>query len=126
MANKLFIPGPTEVRKEILDEMSRPLIGHRGKEFSALFNEVSPKLQKLLYTKSPVFISTSSALGVMEACVRNCVKEKSLNLVCGNFSERWHKLVGECGKKADKIDVEFGNPIKPEMVEEKPFQHGTV
>ena len=37
MANKLFIPGPTEVRKEILDEMSKPQIGHRTQEFKDLF-----------------------------------------------------------------------------------------
>jgi len=119
MHNKLFIPGPTEVIREVREQLAKPMIGHRGKEFSKLFAETSDKLKKLFYTKNHCFISTSSALGVMEACVRNCVKEKSLNLVCGSFSERWYKLVGECGKKADAVKVEMGKAIKPEMVEEK-------
>ena len=119
MANKLFIPGPTEVREDVLRQLSRPMIGHRSKEFSALYAELIPKLQRLMYTKNHCFISTSSALGIMEACVRNCVRNKSLNLVCGNFSERWYKLAGECGKKADAIKVDFGKAIKQEMVDEK-------
>ena len=46
---KLFIPGPVYVRPEILKEMSREMVmGHRDKEFSDLFNELTPKLNKLL------------------------------------------------------------------------------
>ena len=34
MHKKLLIPGPTEVSKEILNEQTQYLIGHREKEFS--------------------------------------------------------------------------------------------
>lgn len=117
--NKLFIPGPTEVKDEILKELSKPMIGHRSKEFSMLFEEVTQKLNKLLYTNNKCFLSTSSALGVMEACIRNCVKNRALNLVCGAFSDSWFNIVKNCGKEADKIEVEWGKAIRPDMVEEK-------
>ena len=117
---KLFIPGPVYVRPEILKEMSREMaIGHRDKEFSDLFNELVPKLNKLLYTKNKVFISTCSATGLMEASIRNCVRKKCLNLVCGAFSDRWRKMVVECGKESNAIDVEWGKAIKPDMVREE-------
>ncbi len=116
MANKLFIPGPTEVLEEVRQQMCIPMIGHRSKAFSALYDQVSAKLKKMLYTENRVFLSTSSALGVMEACVRNVVKNKSLNLVNGAFSDRWYKMVGECGKQAEAIAVDWGMAIKPEMV----------
>lgn len=116
---KLFIPGPVEVRPEILKEMSRPMIGHRSKEFKQLYSEVVPKLQKLLYTKNKVFLGTHSATGWMEAAVRNCVEKKCLNLVCGAFSKRWHQITTANGKPADKVEVEMGLAIKPEMVREK-------
>ncbi len=116
---KLFIPGPTEVIEEVRAQLSKPMIGHRSREFSQLYDEVKEKLKRLLYTKNHVFISTSSALGVMEACVRNLVKRKSLNLVCGAFSDRWYKMVLECGKEADVVQVDWGRAIKPAMVEEK-------
>jgi predicted phosphoserine aminotransferase len=95
------------------------MIGHRSGEFKKLFSDVSPKLQKVLYTNNRVFLSTSSALGVMEGAIRNIVKERSLNLVCGSFSDRWAKMVGECGKEGDTIEVDMGKAIKSEMVEEK-------
>ena len=63
MHKKLFIPGPTEVRKQILKEMSRPMIGHRTDEFKELFSGLKPKLQKLLYTENDVLISSSSGSG---------------------------------------------------------------
>jgi len=119
MHKKLLIPGPTEVRPEILQEMARPMIGHRWPEFSQLLEEVTPKLQRLLYTQNRVFIFTSSSTGAMEAAVRNCVEKRCLNLVCGAFSRRWHEITLANGKEADALEVEWGRAILPEMVDER-------
>lgn len=118
MPKKLFIPGPTEVRKDVLKEMSRPAIGHRSSEFKSLHNEVVEKLRKIFNTKNPVFLSGSSALGVMEACARNTVREgkKVLNLVCGAFSGKWEKIFRLCGRETEIVEVEWGKAIKPQMV----------
>ena len=119
MAHKrLFIPGPTEVSKDILDVMSTPMIGHRSKEFSALYESVIPKAKKVLYTDNKVFLSTSSATGLMEGSIRNCVKERALNLVCGAFSKRWHLITKANGKEADAVEVEMGQAITAEMVKD--------
>jgi predicted phosphoserine aminotransferase len=119
MHKKLFIPGPTEVKPEILKELSKPMIGHRSKEFSALFEEIVPKLQKVLYTNNPIILSTSSATGLMEAAVRNCVNKRCLNLMCGAFSDRWHDITLANGKYADQLKVEWGRAILPEIVDER-------
>ncbi len=114
---KLFTPGPVYVRPEILAEMARPMLfSHRDKEFSALHNDIVSKIQKLLSTENPVFLSTSSGTGLMEAAVRNCVEKKCLNLVCGAFSGRWQKLVVECGRESKAIEVPWGYGITPDMV----------
>ena len=55
----------------------------------------------------------------MEAAVRNCVSKKCLNLVCGAFSDRWRKIVLECGKESNAIEVELGKAIKASMVREE-------
>lgn len=119
MQKKLFIPGPTYVLDDILSAMATPVIGHRSGEFSKLHNSVVKKLKKLMATKNPVFLSGSSALGVMEACARNTVREgeKVLSLVCGAFSEKWAQIFEANGKQVEKIEVEWGKAIKPEMVE---------
>lgn len=119
MYKKLFIPGPTEVREEILDVLRTPMIGHRSKEFSQLLEEVTPKVQKLFYTKGRVFLSTSSSTGVMEAAVRNCVKKRCLCCVCGAFSDRWEKIARANGKETERLEVEWGKAIRPDMISEK-------
>ena len=62
---KLFIPGPTEVAPDVLAELSRPMIGHRFPEMSALVADIIPNVQKMLYTGNMIFLSTSSGTGLM-------------------------------------------------------------
>ncbi|MBS1272077.1 MAG: Serine-pyruvate aminotransferase [Candidatus Marinimicrobia bacterium] len=114
---KLFIPGPVTVRPEILDAMNQPMIGHRTPEFSALYQEVVAGVQTVLQTENRVYLSTSSATGLMEAAVRNTVKNRCLNLVCGAFSLRWHHITDACGFKSDAVGIEWGDAINPEHVE---------
>lgn len=122
---KIFVPGPVYVRPEILQEMAKPMtFSHRSRDFTKLLNDVTPKLQKLLYTGSRVFISTSSGSGLMEASIRNCVRKKCLNLVCGAFSDRWRQMALECGKESNAVEVEWGKGIHPEMVREELEKNG--
>jgi aspartate aminotransferase-like enzyme len=117
--NKLFLTGPVEVRPDVLEQMKKPLIGHRTPEFQELYQSVTKKLQELLYTQNKCFISNSSAIGVMEASVRNCIKNKSLNLVNGAFGDRWANIAEMNGKKCDRLEVKWGNAITPDMVDDK-------
>src|SRR5687767_11349552 len=104
----LFIPGPTEVRPEILAQMSRPLIGHRSDACKDLIQRVRRKLAPLFGTADPVLFETCPATALMEAGMRNLVRERVLVLTCGAFSERWHKIALACGKEADALSVEWG------------------
>jgi aspartate aminotransferase-like enzyme len=115
---QLFIPGPTEVKKTVLHELSKSMIGHRSKDFMTLYKETTKILQKLMYTKNPVLLATSSATGIWEACSRNLVK-KCLCCVNGAFSEKWYQTILLNGKLADKLEVEWGESIKPEEVDNK-------
>jgi aspartate aminotransferase-like enzyme len=118
MYKKLFIPGPTHVRDEILQAQTAPMLGHRAKEYSNLQLEVTPKLQQLLYTQQRVYLYASSSTGVMEGSVRQASTKKVLNTVCGAFSKRWHQITAENGISCDKIAVEMGQAITPELVDE--------
>ena len=117
MHKRLFIPGPSEVGPDLLEAMATPQIGHRSKEFSALYDRLQTKLRRCLKTDAHVYLSTSSATGVMEGAIRNCVFENVLHLTCGAFSERWHGISQANGKRADKLSVEWGKPNFPETVE---------
>lgn len=121
---KLFIPGPVEVSPRTLRAFATPPIGHRGREFMELYGRVQPRLQKLFHTRRPVFVSTSSAWGVMEAAIRNLVSQKVLCCCCGAFSDKWFDVAQACGKQAEKLQVDWGEPIPPEVVEAKLHRGG--
>lgn len=121
---KLFIPGPVDVAPETYSAMAGPAIGHRGADFEELYASIQPGIRQVVGTSRPVFFSTSSAWGVMEGCIRNLVKSKVLNLCCGAFSDKWFGVAESCGKNAEKIQVEWGQPIDPEVVREKLSEGG--
>ncbi len=120
MYKKLFIPGPTHVRQEILDAQTAPMIGHRAPEYAELQGEIRPKLQKLLYTEQPVFIYASSGTGVMEGSIRQAVRpgKRALVTVCGAFSDRWYQIAVANGVPTDRVDVAWGEGVTPEVVDE--------
>lgn len=118
MYKKLFIPGPTHVREEILEAQALPMIGHRSAEYAALQREVTPKLQQILYTDQRVFLFGCASTGIMEGAVRQASTRRILNTVCGAFSERWHEITLANGLPCDAITVEMGQAITPRLVDQ--------
>jgi aspartate aminotransferase-like enzyme len=116
---KLFIPGPVEVSAKTMAAFSSPMIGHRSKDFQALYAEIQPGLQKLFNTTQPVFLSTTSAWGVMEGAIRNLVTKKVLTCMSGAFSDKWYDVALKCGKAAEKLQVEWGQPITAAAIDAK-------
>src|SRR5262245_55728377 len=114
---KLHIPGPVEVSEKTFRAFCSPMIGHRGQGFKDLYARIQPQLQKLLYTKQLVFLSTSSAWGVMEGAVRNLVAKKVLCSMCGAFSDKWLEVARRCGKEAEGLQVDWGSPICAEAID---------
>lgn len=121
---KLFIPGPVDIAPETYAAMAEPMIGHRGKDFEELYADIQPALKQIAGTSRNVYLSTSSAWGVMEASIRNLVQKKVLNLCCGAFSDKWYGVAQSCGKQAEKIQVEWGEAIDPEAVRAKLAEGG--
>jgi aspartate aminotransferase-like enzyme len=109
--DKLFIPGPVEVSAKTLAAFARSMIGHRGEPFKNLYRDIHPRLQELFGTTQPVFLSTSSAWGVMEAAIRNVVRERVLCCMCGAFSDKWLDVARRCGKEAEPLQVAWGKHI---------------
>jgi aspartate aminotransferase-like enzyme len=113
---KFFVPGPTWVRPAILQELARPMIGHRSAEFKELFRGINAHLKTLFVTKQTTFVVTSSGTGVMQAALENCVNRRVLVTTCGAFSERWFNIAQSLGLEADRLDTEWGNAVDPERL----------
>jgi len=116
---KLHIPGPVEVSEKTFRAFCSPMIGHRGQGFKDLLAKIQPQLQALLSTKQLVYLSTSSAWGVMEGAIRNLVSRKVLNCMCGAFSDKWFDVSKRCCKAAEALQVPWGSPIRAEQVDAK-------
>jgi len=110
-----------KVNDDVLQQLARPTLGHRGKEYSQLHGETVDMLKKILFTNQNVFLSTSSASGIWEAAIRNCVglDETVLCTCCGAFSDKWADVARSCGRNVDELKVEWGQATTPEMIGKK-------
>jgi aspartate aminotransferase-like enzyme len=113
---RFFVPGPTWVRPEILQELTRPMMGHRSTEFKELFRRINSDLKTLFGTGQTTFVVTSSGTGVMQAALENCVNRRVLVTICGAFSERWFNIAQSLGYEVDRLDTEWGQPIDPDAL----------
>ena len=116
---KLHIPGPVEVSEKTFPRVLLADDRPSRQGFKDLYAKIQPQLQQLLSTKQLVYISTSSAWGVMEGAIRNLVAKKVLNCMCGAFSDKWLDVSKRCGKEAEALQVPWGSPIRAEEVDKK-------
>ena len=117
----LMIPGPTPVPESVMLEIAKHPIGHRSTEFSAILKDVYENLKYVFQTKNPVFVFTSSGTGAMCAALENLINEGDhvLCLSLGNFGNRWAKIAESRGANVEKIEVEAGEIIDPEVLRER-------
>lgn len=117
MSYRLYIPGPITVSEDTYAAMTRGMIGHRSKDFVSLYESMQPALQRLVGTKDPVYLGTSSSWGVMEGAIRNVVSKGVLCCMNGAFSDKWLDVAKRCGKNAGGLQFDWGKPVDPAAVE---------
>ena len=113
---KFFVPGPTWVRPAVLQEMTRPMIGHRSAEFQDLFRRIAADLKPLFATAQDTMVATCSGTGIMQAALVNCVPRRVLVTTCGAFSERWAAIAETLGLEVDRLDAGWGHAVDPDAL----------
>ncbi len=116
--NYLMTPGPTPVPEEIRNEMAKPIIHHRTKEYQTIFKEVTEGLKKIFKTSNDIFTFTSSGTGAMEASIVNCLSQGDKIIVVrgGKFGERFGEIAKAYGVEVLPLDVEWGTAPSPETI----------
>ena len=113
----LWIPGPTEVRAEIFDELRRPMIGHRSQAMRDLIASIDPGLRLAFGlaedSRSTVAVGTHSATAMMEGSLLG-VGDRVLAVVNGAFSRRWAEIARTLGKEVTVLDVDWGQAVEAE------------
>lgn len=115
----LYIPGPTEVREDVIEEMSQPMFGHRMDRMTDLYTTIVEDTKEFLGTDNEVIILTGSGTEFMESSILNLVDENVLVTTCGSFSERQANVAERLGKSVDTLEYEWGQAVKPEDVRER-------
>jgi len=115
---KLYIPGPTEVREDVIDAMAEPMFGHRMDRMTDLYTTIVEDTKEFLGTDNDVIILTGSGTEFWEASTLNLVDENILVATCGSFSERHANVAERLGKNVDTIDYEWGEAVKPDDIRE--------
>lgn len=119
--SRLFTPGPAEVPPRVLLEMAGPLIHHRTPQFREILGRCFTGLKEVFQTGKDVYILTSSGSGAMEAAVVNLLSpgEKCLVVDGGKFGERFFRIARAWGIEADRLELEWGRSVDPEMIRER-------
>lgn len=115
---RLWIPGPTFVRPEILAAGARETIGHRGSKMRDLLASIDGRLKTLFGTKQNVMVLTASGSAAWEAAIRCGVLETWCVATNGAFSERWARTGHDCGRKTVELTHEWGDGLHPAAVGE--------
>ncbi len=115
---RLYIPGPTEVKREIIEAMNEWMFGHRSGTMTDLFTTITEDTKKFLGTDNHAIILSASGTAFMESTVNDLVDKDVLCSTCGSFSTRQAQIAERLGKNVDRLDYEWGNAVKPEDVRE--------
>ena len=114
----LRIPGPIPVPEDILREMSKPMINHRGPEYRDLLFGAAERLKRVFETEGDVWIITGSGTAAMEAAVVNTLSpgDKVINATIGVFGNRFTDIASAYGADVITLSFPFGEAIDPDAL----------
>lgn len=123
MSTKLFTPGPVGVRKEVLKELSRPILFHRTYSFEKLYRQVAEKLNRVFGADERYVTLTLTGSGTManEAVITSLIKNKERLLIVSNgqFGERLATIAKINKTNFRLLDFGWVSPIDLRLVEKE-------
>jgi aspartate aminotransferase-like enzyme len=114
----LRTPGPTPIPDDIMEEMSLPMINHRGPEFKELIEATTDGLKQVFMTANDLYILTASGTGALESSVVNTLSPGDRVIACtaGSFGDRYVQIAQTYGADVLRMDFEWGDAIDPEAI----------
>ena len=106
--------------------LSRQIVHHRTPEFREAFLETRELFKRLVGSQSDNFVFfASSGTGSMEAAIQNFFSsgDKVVAVVGGKFGERWSQLGKRWGLEVIDLEVEWGDSVDPNRVEDLIKKH---
>ncbi|MFQ3319992.1 MAG: putative phosphoserine aminotransferase [Natronomonas sp.] len=112
----LYLPGPTEVREDVIEAMCEPMFGHRMDRMTDLYTTIVEDTKEFLDTDNDVVVLSASGTEFWEATTLNLIDDRMLVPTSGSFSERQANVAERLGKDVDRIEYEWGKAVNPDDV----------
>jgi alanine-glyoxylate transaminase/serine-glyoxylate transaminase/serine-pyruvate transaminase len=119
-ADRLLLgPGPSNPYPEVIEALTRPVLGHLDPDFLVVLDEIAERLRAVFQTKNTLTlpISGTGSAG-MEACFVNLLElgDTAIIGVNGVFGERMCEVARRCGAEVVRVDAPWGRAIDPQRL----------
>jgi alanine-glyoxylate transaminase / serine-glyoxylate transaminase / serine-pyruvate transaminase len=118
----LQIPGPSNVPDRVLRAIDRPVIDHRGPEFSALAKDALNGIRPVFGTARPVVVYPASGSGSAEAALVNTLSPGDRVLIAetGWFSHTpWRVVAERLGLEVDYLAGDWRRGASAGAIEQR-------
>jgi alanine-glyoxylate transaminase/serine-glyoxylate transaminase/serine-pyruvate transaminase len=115
----LMGPGPSNPYPEVLEAMSRPVLGHLDPVFLALLDETCDRLRTVFRTGNRLTLPVSGTGSAgMEAAFVNVAAPGDVVVigVNGVFGERMCDVAARSGADVVRVEAPWGEPLDPQRV----------
>ena len=115
----LMGPGPSNPYPEVVEALTRPVLGHLDSEFLELLDETCDRLRAVFRTGNPLtFPVSGTGSAGMEAAFVNVVSggDPVVVGVNGVFGERMCDVAARCGAEVVRVDADWGSPLDPQRI----------
>lgn len=122
----LMGPGPSDVPSRVLRALSAATVGHLDPYYLQVMDQTRQLLRQVFQTDNELTIAISGTGSAgMEACLCNLIEpgDEMIACVAGVFGGRMADVGGRYGATVHKIEVPWGEHIRPEQVEQALAAH---
>jgi aspartate aminotransferase-like enzyme len=118
----LFTAGPTEVPKQVLDAMARPILNpDLDEEFFSLYDSLCFKIKGVVGTRSNLFIMAGEGMVALDSAIANLVEKNDhvLTISSGVFGDGFETFVRNYGGKSVPVKSEYDEVVDPSAIERR-------
>jgi alanine-glyoxylate transaminase / serine-glyoxylate transaminase / serine-pyruvate transaminase len=130
LPNRILLgPGPSNVHPRVLQAMLSPMLGHLDPDFWQVLDQVRDMLRLVLgTTQNWTLPLPATGTAGMESAFCNVVEpgDRVVIVVNGFFGGRMVEIASRCGADVHRLDVPWGKPVLPEVVEQALSAQGQV
>lgn len=122
----LRIPGPTVLHPSVVAAMQGDMVPHRSPEAAALVGRIAENLKVAHRTEQGVYVWSGTGSAGWEASIVNLLSpdDRIVVTVTGDFGDRYAKTAKTFGIDVYRLEVEWGQAVTAEMLEQAFADHG--